>query len=45
MDRVFISIGNINIYWYSVLIIIGIIIGYILVKKEAKRQNIDNKFL
>lgn len=45
MDRVFISIGNINIYWYSVLIIIGIIIGYILVKKEAKRQNIDNNFL
>lgn len=45
MDRVFISIGSINIYWYSILIIISIIIGYILVIKEAKRLKIDKNFL
>ena len=45
MNRVLISIGNINIYWYSVLILLGLIIGYILVKIEAKRKNIDQKFL
>lgn len=43
MNRTIITIGNINIYWYSVLIIIGIIIGYIIAKKEAKKLNIDNK--
>ena len=45
MDRVFISIGSINIYWYSILIIISIIIGYILIIKEAERLNINKKFL
>lgn len=45
MDRVFISIGSMNIYWYSILIIISIIIGYILVIKEAKRLKIDKIFL
>lgn len=45
MNRVFISIGNINIYWYSIFIIIAIILGYILTIKEAKRQNISQKFI
>lgn len=43
MSRVFISIGNFNIYWYSILIIIGVILGYCISKKEASRLNIDNK--
>lgn len=45
MNRVFISIGSINIYWYSIFIIIAIILGYILTIKEAKRQNISQKII
>lgn len=42
MNRIFISIGNFNIYWYSIFIIIGILLGYIIAKKEINKQKIDN---
>ncbi|MDO5569568.1 MAG: prolipoprotein diacylglyceryl transferase [bacterium] len=45
MDRVFISFLGFNIYWYSVLIIAGIIVGYYLIIKEAKRIGIDTTFV
>lgn len=41
MNRVFISIGGFNIYWYSILIIIGIILGYIIAIREVNKKNID----
>ena len=37
MDPVMFTIFGINIHWYSVLILIGIIIGIILLEREAKR--------
>ena len=44
MDRVFISIGSFNIYWYSVLIIISILLGYLLARKQLIKNNIDKIF-
>lgn len=43
MSRVFISIGNFNIYWYSILIIIGVVLGYFIAKKDAKKCGIEDK--
>lgn len=40
MSNIMIQIGPINIYWYSVLIFIAIIIGYLLVMKEAPRRKL-----
>ena len=37
MDPVMFSLFGIDIHWYSILILIGIIIGLILVEKEAKK--------
>ena len=37
MDRVFISFGGITIYWYSITMLLGIIIGFYIALKEAKR--------
>ena len=39
MDPVMFSILGIDIQWYSVLILIGIIIGVILLEREAKKFN------
>ncbi len=39
MNRAFISIGNLNIYWYSVTMLLAILIGYFIALKEAKKQN------
>ena len=41
MNRTILSIGSFHIYWYSVLIATGIIIGLYLLIKEAKKQNIS----
>ena len=41
MNRTILSIGNFHIYWYSVLIATGIIIGLYLLMKEAGKQNIS----
>ena len=45
MDRVFFSIGKINIYWYSVLIITAIVIGIIFSQKEAQKNNLGKDFI
>ena len=41
MNPIILEIGNIKIYWYSVMILLGVILGSILVIKEAKRFNIS----
>lgn len=41
MKRVLFNIGSFHIYWYSVLILLGILIGLFLVLKESKRKNIN----
>lgn len=37
MNPILIEIGNIKIYWYSIMILTGVILGCILVLKESKR--------
>lgn len=45
MDRVFLSIGSINIYWYSVLIVIAIVIGMYFSLKQADKNGLGKDFL
>ena len=41
MSRVAFSILGINIYWYSLCILLGVTIAYLLITSEAKKHNID----
>lgn len=41
MNRTLITIGNIHIYWYSIFILLAVIIGYLITIKEVKKRNID----
>lgn len=45
MNPIFLQIGNIQIYWYSIFILIAFIIGGLLIINEAKRFNISKEFL
>lgn len=44
MNRIFLSIGPINIYWYSVLIVTSILIGLFLSQKEAEKNGLTKEF-
>ena len=44
MDRVALRIGNISIYWYAVIIAVGMIVAMCLSYTEAKRQKINLEF-
>lgn len=41
MNRVLVSIGPINIYWYSVLILIAVIVGSFIAIRYAKKLNMS----
>lgn len=41
MNRVAFTIFNINIYWYSICILLGVVIAYFLITNEAKKHNIN----
>lgn len=43
MNRILIQIGNIRIYWYSIMILLGVILGSIMIIKEAKKFNISKE--
>ena len=45
MDRVFVSIFNIDIYWYSVLIVVAISIGMYFSLKEAEKNGLGKDFI
>ena len=45
MNPILFSIGSINIYWYSLLILIGAFLGIYLFCKEGKKFNYDKDFL
>ncbi len=45
MNPVAFSIGNFDIRWYSILILIGVIIGLLIANREAKRFNISKDFM
>ena len=42
MNNVFISIGRINIYWYSVLILTGVLLAIYISLKESKKENMHD---
>lgn len=41
LDRVFIELGPLTIYWYGVIIAVGLFLGLYLAQREAKRFNIE----
>lgn len=41
MNPVLIEIGKIKIYWYSVMILIGILLAIMIINKEIKKHNIS----
>ncbi len=45
MNPIFLEIGPIQIYWYSVFILVGFVLGGFLAFKEAKRFNISSEFM
>ena len=45
MNAYIFKIGNFGVRWYSLLILIGVIVGIILVEKEGKKFNISKDFL
>ena len=45
MNPIFITIGNIEIRWYAIFILIGVLIALYLIKKEATRFNIKTDFI
>ena len=45
MDRYIISIGSVNIEWYSVLIVVGAILAIIMIILEAKRYGYPKDFV
>ncbi len=45
MNPVFIDLGNIKIYWYSIMILLGILIGGSYALKEAKKYGISEDFM
>ena len=45
MNPILISLGNIEIRWYSALILIAFIIGYLLVSNRCKKEGISSVFI
>ncbi len=45
MDNVALRIGPITIYWYSIFIVVGILLAMAMLFKEVKRQNLNKEFI
>lgn len=45
MDRVFLKLGPITIYWYAVLIVVAICIGVYFSTREAKKNGLGKEFI
>lgn len=45
MNRVAFNLLGFNIYWYSICILIGILIAYFLITRESKKHNIDKNLI
>lgn len=43
MNRVALDLGFIKIYWYSITMFLGVLIGFIVAYTEIKRKKIDTK--
>lgn len=45
MNPIFLAIGPLEIYWYSIFILVAFVVGGYLAFKEAKRFNISSEFM
>lgn len=45
MNPVLFDLGFVNIYWYSVMILVGCLVGYFIAMQEAKRFGINKDFM
>ncbi len=45
MSRIAIDLGFIQIYWYSIMIALGILVGSFIILFECKKQKIDEDFI
>ena len=43
MNPILLQIGNFRIYWYSIMILLGVLIGCYIVIKESKKFNISKE--
>ena len=44
MSRVAIDLGFIQIYWYSIMIALALLVGLIVILFEAKKKNVSEDF-
>lgn len=45
MNRVALDLGIIKIYWYSILVFLGIVAACFLIYKESKKQKLNKEDL
>ncbi len=45
MDNIAFSIGSINIYWYSIFILTGVLVALGLIYKESQKHNIEKEII
>ncbi len=45
MDKIAIDLGFITIYWYSIMVMLGAIIAFYLIKKESIKKEINQDFI
>ena len=45
MSRVAISIGNFSIYWYSIFVLLAMLVAIILILRESKKQKIEENII
>ena len=45
MDPILLDLGFVQIYWYSVMLFLGFLLGGYLLLREAKRFKISNEFI
>ncbi|MCZ1181888.1 prolipoprotein diacylglyceryl transferase [Shouchella clausii] len=43
IDRVFVQLGPIAIYWYAVLILLGVAIGYLMARRESVKRGLPQE--
>ncbi|WP_017726289.1 prolipoprotein diacylglyceryl transferase [Halalkalibacterium ligniniphilum] len=43
IDRVFLQFGPLTIYWYSVIIMLGVFLGYLLASREAVKRGLPKE--
>ncbi len=45
MSNVAFDLGFVQIYWYSIMVLLGILFGSIVIFRETKKQNINEDFM